>query len=80
MSCGPRCECRLADSKSRATSLQETGGRFNAIHVRSTDWAQQYPEWYIEPENVAPKALQVTTVSDRDQTSPLCFALTRLAP
>jgi len=38
---------------------QETGGRFNALHVRSTDWAMQYPEWYIEPEDLAPKALQV---------------------
>ncbi len=43
--------------------LQETGGRFNALHVRSTDWAMQYPEWFIEPEDLAPKALQVIAVS-----------------
>jgi hypothetical protein len=29
------------------------------MHVRSTDWAMQYPEWFIEPENAAPKAVQV---------------------
>ena len=64
--CEPACGTQRQDMPSVAYQLkcisisQETGGKFNALHVRSTDWAMQYPEWYIEPEDLAPKALRVS--------------------
>ena len=47
-------------SQRRVRVSQETGGRFDAVHVRSTDWAADHRDWYVEPERLAPKALQVT--------------------
>ena len=38
------------------------------MHVRGTDWAATHPNWYVEPERLAPKALQVIILTDRHAT------------
>ena len=35
------------------------GGPFNAVHYRSTDWAQQYPDQATGPHILTDRLLQV---------------------
>ena len=44
---------------------QETGGSFDAVHVRSTDWQAEHQDWFVESDRLVPIALQVPAAPHR---------------
>ena len=63
-----RSEYMVMASKVVHRIMQSTGGRFNALHMRATDWAsegvQQWEHagkgWYRTAKDINPKIVQVS--------------------
>ena len=39
--------------------VQASGGPFNAVHYRTADWAEQYPDMFVGPAKLAEQLLRV---------------------
>ena len=62
-----RPELIRAGATALARVLRLTGGRYNALHPRSTDWAWNNPDKVIPLEDVVANAVRVSVLS-----SPCC--------